>query len=101
MRRAVDAAKANVVAVTFHRFSPQGVTGVVVLEESHFSIHTWPEAGYAALDFFTCGRCEPEHAHELVQREIGATRVEVMTVTRGLPGTGPSMRIDSHRRPDE
>src|SRR5262249_36732293 len=48
MRLAAEAAEARVVASVFHRFSPQGVSGVVVIEESHLSIHTWPEAAYAA-----------------------------------------------------
>lgn len=53
----VDAAKASdatVIKSVFHQFSPQGVTGVVVVAESHLAIHTWPEYGYAAVDFFTC-----------------------------------------------
>ncbi|RMH41726.1 MAG: adenosylmethionine decarboxylase, partial [Deltaproteobacteria bacterium] len=55
MRRAAQAAGATVVGSMFHEFAPQGVSGVVVVEESHLSIHTWPEYGYAAVDFFTCG----------------------------------------------
>lgn len=46
---------ATIVNENFHQFSPYGVSGVVVIEESHFTIHTWPEHGYAAIDFFTCG----------------------------------------------
>ena len=45
----------TVVAEYFHEFSPVGVTGVLVLAESHLSVHTWPEEGYCALDAFTCG----------------------------------------------
>lgn len=96
LRRATEAANATVVATTFHRFAPQGVTGVVVLEESHFSIHTWPEAGYAALDFYTCGQCLPERAHEVVQTALGATRSELMSIRRGGAPPGPSMRIERH-----
>ncbi len=52
---AAKQAGATVVTSTFHQFSPQGVSGVVVIAESHITIHTWPELGYAALDVFTCG----------------------------------------------
>ena len=48
-------AGAEVREVVFHKFSPQGVSGVVVISESHLTIHTWPELGYAAVDVFTCG----------------------------------------------
>lgn len=51
---AANLADATIVKSVFHPFSPVGVTGVVVIMESHISIHTWPEFGYAAVDFFTC-----------------------------------------------
>ena len=62
MLEAARRAGARVVATEFHRFSPHGVSGVVVIAESHLAIHTWPEHGFAALDLFTCGeslRVEP------------------------------------------
>jgi S-adenosylmethionine decarboxylase len=49
------AAGATIVETVFHKFSPWGVSGVVVIAESHLAIHTWPERGYAAVDIFTCG----------------------------------------------
>lgn len=96
MRNAAEAAQATVVTATFHRFAPQGVSGVVVIAESHLSIHTWPEYGYAAVDFYTCGDCRPEHGHALIQKVLGAERAEVMTVRRGLDVPGPSMRVTQH-----
>lgn len=48
-------AKATIIKSTFHKFSPHGVSGVIVIAESHIAIHTWPEYGYAAVDIFTCG----------------------------------------------
>lgn len=54
LRNAAEVAGATIVNDCFHKFSPQGVSGVVVIAESHLSIHTWPEHGYAALDLFTC-----------------------------------------------
>lgn len=80
---AAEAAGARVVAEVFHPFAPHGVTGVVVIEESHLSIHTWPETGYAAVDFYTCGDARPERAIELLSGKLLATRVEVLEVARG------------------
>ncbi len=55
MVSAAEEAGATVINSTFHHFSPIGVSGVVVIEESHLAIHSWPEFGYAAIDVFTCG----------------------------------------------
>jgi S-adenosylmethionine decarboxylase proenzyme len=52
---AAEAARATIVEVIFHKFSPWGISGVVVIAESHIAIHTWPERRYAAIDVFTCG----------------------------------------------
>ena len=100
MNRAAEAANTTVVASIFHPFTPQGVSGVVVIEESHLSIHTWPEHGYCAVDFYTCGRGVPERAHELLREGLGAARSEVMVVDRGLREAGPSARVHSHWRED-
>jgi len=97
MRRAAEAAGATVVGEVFHRFTPQGVSGVVVIEESHLSIHTWPECGYAAVDFYTCGDCVPERAHTLLAEALAATWSEVMRVERGIPeGRHQSMAVRQH-----
>lgn len=98
MVAAAEAAGATVVAKAFHRFTPQGVSGVVVVEESHLSIHTWPEYGYAAVDFYTCGDCVPERAHELLRSALGAERSEVLKVDRGTYPPGPSMELKEHYR---
>jgi S-adenosylmethionine decarboxylase len=96
MKRAAEAAGATIVTSTFHRFSPQGVSGVVVVEESHLSIHTWPEKGYAAIDFYTCGNCRPEKAHQVLAGGLKPQRVERMAVHRGLRPSAPSMVIERH-----
>jgi len=97
LRRAADAAGATVVSVAFHRLSPQGVSGVVVLEESHFCIHTWPERGYAAADFFTCGECQPERGYELLGQALGASRIELMHLGRGNGPEWPGIRVARHQ----
>jgi S-adenosylmethionine decarboxylase len=98
LRQAAVEAGSTIVASVFHPFTPQGVTGVVVLEESHLSIHTWPEHGYVAVDFYTCGDCKPDLAHEFLSKELGATYAEVMFVDRGMEGAGNSMSVRNHTR---
>jgi S-adenosylmethionine decarboxylase len=83
MLAAAERAAAHVVADVVHRYSPHGVTCLLVLEESHFSLHTWPEAGYAAADFYTCGSLLPELALELLRDGLSATRFDLLTVERG------------------
>jgi S-adenosylmethionine decarboxylase len=68
----------------FHRFAPQGVSGVVIIAESHVTVHTWPEHGYAAIDVFTCGRPEVAQAvMDLIVAELGAGKVHVTSFDRG------------------
>jgi S-adenosylmethionine decarboxylase len=69
----------------FYRFSPSGVSGMVIVAESHLSIHTWPEDGYAAIDVYVCGEAsEPEEAIEVVLRAFGAAHAHVTEVKRGV-----------------
>ncbi len=97
LTEAAQAAGATVVDTLFHRFCPQGSSGVVVIEESHLSIHTWPERGYAAIDFYTCGDAEPWQAHLYLQGVLRPERSEILRVNRGLhDGESPSMEIVSH-----
>jgi S-adenosylmethionine decarboxylase len=78
-------AGAEVRETAFHRFSPQGVSGVVVISESHIAIHTWPELGYAALDVFTCGeRVDPWAVVDAIVREFGSKQVTATEVKRGI-----------------
>lgn len=85
LRAAADAMGATVVGAMFHRFAPQGVTGVLLLAESHVSVHSWPERGYAAVDLFTCGARDPACAVPVLERAIGAREVSVLRVERGEP----------------
>ena len=62
---------------TFHRFSPQGVTGIVAIAESHISIHTWPERDFAAIDIFVCGACDPYKAVPVLRRAFAAESVQL------------------------
>lgn len=75
---------ATIVQPVFHQFSPHGVSGVVVIAESHFSIHTWPEYGYCALDIFTCGDLiDSDVSLKHLKREFQAENMSVMEIKRG------------------
>ena len=85
MISAAIACGATVMGESFHHFSPQGVSGVVIIAESHLSIHTWPEYGYAAVDIFTCGTSvEPKKAAEALIEKLGAKNHSLMEIPRGV-----------------
>jgi len=82
---AAEVANATVIDKRFHKFSPQGVSGVVVVSESHIAIHTWPEHGYAAVDVYTCGNhTMPLKASEYIIRELKCKRPTLVKLDRGL-----------------
>jgi S-adenosylmethionine decarboxylase proenzyme len=84
MRAAAATANASIVSGHFHQFQPYGVSGVLVIEESHFTIHTWPEHAYAAIDIFTCSPdLEVELAIGQLQTDFGAQQMEVQLFKRG------------------
>ncbi|MYD36783.1 MAG: adenosylmethionine decarboxylase [Dehalococcoidia bacterium] len=75
---------ATIIGHAFHQFSPQGVTGVVIIAESHICIHTWPEHGYAAVDIFTCGDTSRlEEATQHIADAFGSQDRSVVTLQRG------------------
>jgi len=85
MIAAATAARATIMESAFHRFEPQGVSGTVILAESHISIHTWPEKGYAAMDFYTCGdHTDPWLACEYAAKVLRATSVLATEFKRGI-----------------
>src|SRR5512145_3553039 len=85
MLAAAEASGATIVTHNFHHFSPLGVSGMVIISESHLAIHTWPEHGFAAVDYFTCvNRVEPARALEFLCQALGAGRMETITLERGV-----------------
>lgn len=87
MQDAVKAAGATLLHIHLHHFGEGlGVSGVAVLAESHISVHTWPEAGYAAFDIFMCGDAKPELAVEALTRDLNPTRFDIKTHQRGVIG---------------
>lgn len=85
MRDAARMSKATVVDESFHEFKPYGVSGAVIIQESHYTIHTWPEHGYAAVDLFYCGGTVQVHrAVEILRERFQPSRVKFLVVRRGL-----------------
>lgn len=88
-RRAAEATGARILFDHFHDFGQDGtpgVTGVVLLAESHATIHTWPDAGYAAIDFFLCGAADARAAVALLEHGLAPGRVDVVEHRRGVTG---------------
>ena len=76
---------ATVVNKCFHLFAPHGVSGVVIISESHLAIHTWPEYGYAAVDLFTCGeQCDPKISYKFLKEKFNSKDAKYTQLNRGL-----------------
>ena len=88
MLTAAGEAGAMVLGESFHQFNPNGVSGAVIIAESHLFIHTWPEYGYAAVDIFTCGdSVQPGKAAEMLIRKLGAKNHSMLEIQRGILDT--------------
>ena len=82
---AAEGVGAHVIGESFHQFTPQGVTGILSIAESHISIHTWPEFNYAAADIFTCGSSfKPGDAAQVLIDQFESKSPEITEVRRGL-----------------
>lgn len=94
LRAAMLETTANVggtrLADAFHKFEPHGVSGTVVIAESHLSIHTWPEHGYAAVDIFTCGELDPRQGIPHLTNALRAGKVRCQELRRGMDLSGTS-----------
>jgi S-adenosylmethionine decarboxylase len=84
MNEAARRSKATIVTSCFHQFNPWGVSGAVIIQESHLTIHTWPEYGYASVDLFTCGdSVNPWIGFNYLQDVLKAERSESIEIARG------------------
>lgn len=105
MLSACRLAKATIVRHTFHEFSPFGVSGVVVIAESHVAIHTWPEYNYAAVDIFTCGETiDPWVIYKYLEQQFESQQSSNMEMKRGLFEMGDKKLLhkpESEIAPDE
>jgi S-adenosylmethionine decarboxylase len=84
MMAAAELSSATIIKPFFHKFSPYGISGVIVIAESHFTIHTWPEHGYAAVDVFTCGDLDYTAAVDHIKSELEAERCSIFQFQRGI-----------------
>ncbi len=88
--------------VTWHKFSPQGITGVVLLAESHIALHSWPEINYVGIDIFTCGEeTIPYKALEYFKKVFKPKRVEVKEIKRGLLPTRHPLTQSTHPKEEK
>jgi S-adenosylmethionine decarboxylase proenzyme len=94
LNQAAVEAGATIVSSAFHTFNPHGISGVVVIAESHLSIHTWPEYGYAAVDIFTCGETvDPWKAFEYLKENLKSEHFSTIEMKRGqLKVVGQKLR---------
>ena len=83
MLHAAEASGATIVTHSFHHFSPHGVSGAVIIAESHLAIHTWPEHSFAAVDFFSCGAVDMDRGLALLKAAFGATGETRLLLERG------------------
>lgn len=83
MKDAALAMEATIVQSNFHHFSPLGISGVVVIMESHLTIHTWPEYNYIAIDIFTCGAIKIDKGIALLKERFLANSSEMQLIERG------------------
>lgn len=92
MKHAATSAGATWLDSVCHHFNPQGVTALGLLAESHISIHTWPELGYASADVFTCGdHTDPKLACEILAKAVGAASIELRSFERAARFTGADL----------
>ena len=86
---AAKKAKAHIVDVVFHTFNPHGISGVVVIQESHLAIHTWPEYGFASVDIYTCGNSvNPWTAYQYIAKGLKSKNSTAMEMKRGVLDIG-------------
>ncbi len=84
MIHAAKLMEATVVDSVFHKFNPYGLSGVIVLAESHFAIHTWPEHNYAAIDLFTCGKIDSKKGIDYLKEVFSPKKIQIKKLVRGL-----------------
>ncbi len=84
LKEAARASGSKVVGENFHQFFPYGFSAMVLLAESHISLHFWPEFNYLAIDIFTCGKTKPYQALKVLKKKFKPSKLEVIEIKRGL-----------------
>lgn len=99
MNEAAVESGATIVQSVFHYFNPHGVSGAVIIEESHLSIHTWPEYGYASVDVYTCGdSVDPWKAAKYLEQAFKSVKSESFEIPRGM---GDKIKLFSNKPVDQ
>ena len=83
MTRAVEVSNATIIKPFFHKFSPQGISGIIVIAESHLAIHTWPEFRFAAVDLFSCGDFDFTEALKFIRDGLNSEKYSIISIKRG------------------
>lgn len=84
MTRAVEVSGATIIRPFFHKFSPHGISGIIVIAESHLAVHTWPEFGFAAVDLFSCGDFNFTGALRFIRDNLYAEKYSILSIKRGV-----------------
>lgn len=85
LKCAVMKSGATIIESTFRTFEPYGVSGIIIIAESHFAIHTWPEYNFASIDFFTCGvDVNPYYADSYLKTVLSPEKIEIKEIARGI-----------------
>jgi S-adenosylmethionine decarboxylase len=95
MTKAVEASKATIIKPFFHKFSPQGISGIIVIAESHLAIHTWPEFGFAAVDLFSCGDFDFTETLRFIRDNLNSEKYSILSIKRGTNVNSSSVSPDS------
>ena len=83
--KAAEISKAHIVKTVFHHFNPHGVSGVVVISESHFAVHTWPEHQFVAIDLFSCSKdLQMDKAIDYLRKHLAPKAVSTLRLDRGI-----------------
>ena len=99
---AAGVAGATVVSEAFYQFAPFGISGMVIIAESHLSIHTWPEHRYAAVDIFTCGDLlQPSEAVDVLIQQFSSHNPSIIEIPRGILGPGDTKLPHKVLAPEE
>ena len=90
LRKSAEAAGATLLHIHLHQFTPNGISGVAVLAESHISFHSWPDRGFAALDVFMCGNTHPHKSIEIIRAAFEPEKLNLSEILRGKDHTSPN-----------
>ncbi len=96
MTKGIEISNATIIKPFFHKFSPYGISGIIVIAESHLAIHTWPEFGFAAVDLFSCGNFDFTESLKFIRDNLKAERYSILGIKRGININSSSSAAADH-----